>query len=152
MPDAQYCYDFPRPAVTVDVVLLRAPRASTAAGEILLIRRGHPPYAGQWALPGGFVDEGEPLEDAARRELREETHLEILELVQVGAFGKPGRDPRGRVISIAYRARLEAGPAETRAGDDADEARWWPLDELPALAFDHAEIIRTALDAESRQE
>lgn len=142
-PKAEYCYAHPRPAVTVDIVLLRT---SPAAGEeILLIRRGHPPYAGDWALPGGFVDEAEPLVAAAQRELYEETHLEATDFVQIGAFGRPGRDPRGRVISIAYRARVHPQSEKARAGDDAADARWWRLDALPALAFDHAEIIQAAL-------
>lgn len=133
-------YPFPRPALTVDIVLIKE---GGDGPEILLIERNHPPFAGHWALPGGFVDENEPLEAAARRELFEETGLEPPELRQLGAFGDPGRDPRGWTVSVAFWTRItEAGTP--RAGDDAAAARWWPLNDLPPLAFDHADIVRQA--------
>ncbi len=132
-----YTYPYPRPALTVDSVLIKA-------GKILLIQRNHPPFAGHWALPGGFVDENEPLEAAARRELFEETGLEPPELQQLGAFGDPGRDPRGWTVSVVFWANVE-DEVTPRAGDDAAAARWWPLDDLPPLAFDHAEIVRQAI-------
>jgi len=135
-----YTYPYPRPALTVDIVLIKE---GCEGLEILLIQRGHPPFAGQWALPGGFVDEYEPLEAAARRELFEETGLEAPELQQLGAFGDPGRDPRGWTVSVAFWTRI-AGDITPRAGDDASAARWWPLDALPSLAFDHADIVRQA--------
>ncbi len=133
-------YPFPRPALTVDIVLIKEGHDEP---EILLIQRNHPPFAGHWALPGGFVDENEPLEVAARRELLEETGLEPPELRQLGAFGDPGRDPRGWTVTVVFWTRI-AGEVTPRAGDDAAAARWWPLADLPPLAFDHAEIVRQA--------
>lgn len=135
-----YAYPHPRPALTVDVVLIKE---GCGGPEILLIERNHPPFAGHWALPGGFVDENEPLEAAARRELFEETGVEPPELQQLGAFGEPGRDPRGWTVSVAFWTRI-SGDVTPRAGDDASAARWWPLDALPPLAFDHANIVRQA--------
>lgn len=135
-------YRFPRPAFTADVVAL-AP--IDGVRSVLLIRRGSEPFAGRWALPGGFVDEGERPEDAARRELAEETGLMLdgaLELV--GVYGDPGRDPRGWTISAAYRVVLE-GPAEVAGADDAAEARWFATHDLPPLAFDHDRIVADAL-------
>jgi 8-oxo-dGTP diphosphatase len=120
---------------TADVVLL-------AAGHVLLIERGWPPYEGCWALPGGHVDAGETSLAAAARELEEETGIIVpaANLRQVGAFDAPGRDPRGRYVSVAYTATLRA-PITPEAGDDATAARWWPLTALPDLAFDHADIL-----------
>ena len=135
-----YTYPYPRPALTVDIVLIKD---GYDGPEILLIQRNHPPFAGQWALPGGFVDENEPPEAAARRELFEETGLEPVALQQFGAFGDPGRDPRGWTVSIAFWTRI-TDDSRLHAGDDAGDARWWPLDDLPALAFDHADIVRQA--------
>ncbi|MFD8288055.1 NUDIX domain-containing protein [Streptomyces lavendulae] len=123
---------------TADVVLL-------AAGHVLLIERGWDPHAGCWALPGGHVDQGETSLEAAVRELEEEAGLTIpaADMRQVGAFDAPGRDARGRYVSVAYTATLPS-PVEPKAGDDATAARWWPLDALPDLAFDHAEIVAAA--------
>lgn len=135
-----YVYEFPRPAVTVDIAVFRSRRGGD---EVLLIQRGKPPFVGQWALPGGFVEIEEDLPDAARRELAEETGIEIERLIQVGAYGRPGRDPRGRTISIAYVGRADAHDSLS-AGDDAADAAWHLLDALPALPFDHEEIIRDA--------
>lgn len=144
-----YTYAYPRPAVTVDIVLMKpGPRGP----ELLLIRRGHPPFAGRWALPGGFVDENEPLEAAARRELHEETGLEAVTLHQLAAFGDPGRDPRGWTVSVVFWARLENVTTIPLAGDDASDARWWSLDAPPPLAFDHEEIVATAKEALKRAE
>ncbi|MGW7521212.1 NUDIX domain-containing protein [Streptomyces sp. NPDC054796] len=116
--------------------------ATTPDGRILLIERGWDPYAGCWALPGGHVDAGETSRSAAARELFEETGLRIdaARLRQVGVFDAPGRDPRGRYITVAYSTRVPVC-IQVKAGDDAKEARWWPLDSLPDLAFDHADII-----------
>ena len=135
-----YTYDYPRPSVTVDLALFREKDGST---EVLLIERKHEPFAGSWALPGGFVDEMEDLKPAARRELQEECGLEAGPLVQAGAYGKPGRDPRGHTVSIAFTGTLPAD-AEPTAGDDAARASWFPLDALPDLAFDHADIVADA--------
>ncbi|MET9810809.1 NUDIX hydrolase [Streptomyces halstedii] len=123
---------------TADVVLL-------AADHVLLIERGWDPYAGRWALPGGHVDAGETSLDASARELEEETGITVpvADLRQVGAFDAPGRDPRGRYVTVAYTATLPA-PVQPMAGDDAAAARWWPLEGLPDLAFDHAEIVAAA--------
>ena len=134
-------YDFHRPALTADVVAI----AGTAAPRVLLIRRGHDPFVGQWALPGGFVDEWERPEDAARRELAEETGLAHTgPLAIVGVYGEPGRDPRGWTVSAVYLALLEDEVA-VDGGDDAAEAAWFGADALPPLAFDHQLIIADAL-------
>lgn len=134
---------YPRPMLTVDVV---AARPGAAGPEVLLIQRGHPPFEGCWALPGGFVEEGETLEQAARRELEEETGLTGLTLAQLATFGDPGRDPRGWTVSVAFWSWLGPEMGEgIAAGDDAAAARWWALDGLPPLAFDHAEILAAFL-------
>lgn len=143
----EYCYPFPRPAVTVDIVIFR----ESEQLEILLVKRKKNPFRGQWSFPGGFVDEDEKLLDAAKRELREETGLERIRLEQFQAFGDPGRDPRGHTISIAHFGIARPG-AEPSAGDDAAEAGWFPADRPPRLAFDHPKILRAARAAyESRQ-
>jgi 8-oxo-dGTP diphosphatase len=135
-----FCYEYPRPAVTVDIVIVtREPRP-----RVLLIRRKHTPFAGMWAIPGGFVDMDEALEDAARRELREETGVQVRRLEQLHTFGDPQRDPRGRTISVVYLARVSAARVRPRAADDAAEADWHPLSRLPPLAFDHAQILTRA--------
>lgn len=134
-------YSYPRPAVTADVVLLR----NDATGiSVLLIRRAKDPFAGCWALPGGFVDEDEPLEMAARRELAEETGLTADTLVQIGAFGDPGRDPRGHTVSVVY-AGFVSSNAHAIGSDDASDAQWFPLGGQPNLAFDHAKILDEAI-------
>ena len=119
---APYCYEYPRPALTVDVVILRlsnyADCSSAECHEILLIQRAHPPFPGHWALPGGFVDEGETPQAAAMREAREETGLAVTALQEVGVFAEPGRDPRGWVVSVAFVTRLSGG-SDAEAGDDA---------------------------------
>ncbi|MFE2452098.1 NUDIX domain-containing protein [[Kitasatospora] papulosa] len=121
---------------TADVVV------TTTDGYVLLIERGWDPHAGQWALPGGHVDPGETSRAAAARELAEEAGVYAApeELTQVGTWDAPGRDPRGRYVTVAYQLTVISGtPAE--AGDDAVNVRWWPLTDLPPLAFDHADII-----------
>jgi 8-oxo-dGTP diphosphatase len=145
-----FTYEYPRPAVTVDIVLF-----TVRGGElsVLLVRRGNPPFKGAWALPGGFVDPGESLEHAARRELEEETGVTGMPLHQLGAFGDPGRDPRGPTVSIAYTAFLNAPPRAV-AGDDAADAQWLPLSILAVdggrpkaagrMAFDHLKILALA--------
>lgn len=137
-------YEHARPALTVDVAVFRG-----RAGErdVLLVKRGEEPFAGRWALPGGFVEEGETLESAARRELLEETGLDPLgDLDQVGTYGDPGRDPRGWTVSVVFMATL--GYDEIGAvvgGSDAAEAAWYPVDASPGLAFDHDRILADAL-------
>jgi len=145
----KFCYDYPRPMVTVDVVAICRMKRKP---HVLLIKRKKAPFKGKWALPGGFVGMDEPLEEAARRELEEETGVPVQKLKQIGAFGDPKRDPRGRVITVAYLARVPVKAAQTRADDDAAEARWFPLDDLPPLAFDHAIIISTALRGKSPED
>ena len=140
----QYTYDYPRPALTVDTVVFCGP---AEARKLLLVRRGTDPFKTCWALPGGFVDEGERPVEAARRELAEETGL-IWEgpLVPVGAFGDPGRDPRGWTVSAVYLADAGLEEVYVVPGDDAAEARWFFTDEMPKpLAFDHEEIVVAAL-------
>jgi 8-oxo-dGTP diphosphatase len=136
----KYTYDYPRPALTVDVVLIT--RESRL--RVLLIQRMHDPFAGRWALPGGFVDENERLFDAACREMQEETGLRIQDIEQLYTAGDPGRDPRGWVVSVVFLARVDAEAVTPRAGDDAAAADWFPLDTLPPLAFDHAMILERA--------
>lgn len=139
-----YAYAYPRPSVTVDVAVL-AKEAREKQAKLLLIKRKREPYQGAWALPGGFVDEMEPLEDAAKRELQEETSLggDRCDLWQVGAFGDPGRDPRGWTITVAYTCvvRDPISSLGTKAADDAADAQWFDINQLPALAFDHQKVI-----------
>lgn len=133
-------YDYPRPALTVDVVAAtREPRP-----RVLLIKRGKDPFAGAWALPGGFVEAGEILAAAARRELKEETGAEVGDLEQLYTAGDPGRDPRGWTVSVVFLARVDAKKIKAKAADDAAEVGWFPLDALPDLAFDHAIILSRA--------
>ncbi len=140
MPDHAY----PRPALTVDVV---AVRMELRGPEVLLVQRGGDPFAGMWALPGGFVDQDEPLDEAALRELAEETGLRPSGcLTQVGAYGDPGRDPRGWTVSVVFAVTLGAGESTSVcAGDDAAAAAWYAASELPHLAFDHDRVVTDAL-------
>lgn len=133
--------EYPRPALTVDIVPLRF-----AGGhlEVLLIERGQPPFEGTLALPGGFVDAGESPSAAARRELAEETAVAEALLLECGTFGESGRDPRGWVVSIGFIALVDAR-TQPQAGDDATEVGWYRLAELPELAFDHRSIIEEAI-------
>jgi 8-oxo-dGTP diphosphatase len=134
--------DYPRPSVTADVIIF------TLRGndlQVLLIRRKYSPFEGMWAIPGGFVGISESLEEAARRELEEEAGVRDVYLEQLYTFGDPGRDPRGRVITVAYFALVPAAAISPRAGDDAAEARWWSVVHLPPLAFDHVGILAYAL-------
>ena len=137
-------YEYPRPAVSADTAVLRGARG---ARELLLIRRGKQPYQGMWALPGGFVEEGERLAEAAGRELAEETGLVPRgPLVQVGSYGDPGRDPRGWTVTVLFAVLLAADePGAVSGGDDAAEAAWHSIDALPDLAFDHSLLVRDAI-------
>jgi 8-oxo-dGTP diphosphatase len=133
-----FTYDYPRPALTVDVVLAtREPHP-----RVLLIKRAKDPFAGTWALPGGFVAQNERLIDAARRELVEETGVTVTDLEQLYAAGDPGRDPRGWTVSVVFFARVDM--MDAKGADDADAAEWFRLDQLPPLAFDHADILKRA--------
>jgi 8-oxo-dGTP diphosphatase len=132
--------DYPRPMLTVDTVVL----TREAPPSILLIQRANPPFAGYWALPGGFVDEGETVASAAPRELGEETGLRVGALEMLGVYDTPGRDPRGWTVSVVYLARISRR-VEVNGGDDATEACWFAVDELPELAFDHAVVVADAL-------
>ena len=136
-----HTYEFPRAALTVDCVVF-----GFGGGElqVLLIRRALEPFRNRWALPGGFVRVDETLDEAARRELDEETGLRDVFLEQLCTFGAVKRDPRERVVSVAYYALVK--PGAVAAATDAAEAKWFPVSGLPALAFDHAEILATALD------
>lgn len=127
--------------VTVDVVLVKE---ENNIEKILLIKRKNDPFKDSWALPGGFVDENEDLEIAAKRELEEETCIKCTKLKQVGAYGKPFRDPRSHVVSIAYKG-VVAADTIGKAADDAKELAWFAVNELPSLAFDHIDIITDAL-------
>jgi 8-oxo-dGTP diphosphatase len=133
--------------LTADVVVVSGSRARLS---VLLIQRGNPPFAGSWALPGGFVDEGEQVHQTAPRELAEETGLQLDEpelldeLELLGVYDTPGRDPRGWTVSAVYVARVRS-ELPVHGSDDAGDARWFAIDELPPLAFDHAEIVKDAL-------
>lgn len=135
-------YDYPRPALTADTAVFRAEAGGV---EILLVRRGQPPFEGLWALPGGFVEEDEPPAEAAARELREETGLAPVEPgALVGVYGDPGRDPRGWTVTVLYGVVLGGAAPRPRAGDDAAEVAWHMEDALPGLAFDHAILVADA--------
>ena len=129
-----YSYHYPRPAVTVDAILI------SPQNSVLLIERGREPFKGKWALPGGFIEMDEELEIACRRELEEETGLRVGELKQFRAYGGVNRDPRHRTISVIFYAFVELELIAT-AGDDAAKTKWFPLDQLQGLAFDHQLIL-----------
>lgn len=138
-----FCYDYPRPSVTVDLAVF-AMRGETLS--VLLIRRKKDPFAGRWALPGGFLDMDETAEAGARRELREETGLDLPGPVEtIGFYDDPRRDPRGRTISLAHAAAIRGPLPEIAGGDDAAEAAWLDAREPGRLAFDHDTILRKAL-------
>lgn len=138
----QYCYPYPRPMVTVDAVVFQLQQERY---HVLLIERRNAPFAGFWALPGGFVDMEETLEQAAARELEEETGITGVSLEQIRAFSAPHRDPRGRNICVAFAGTLHDPGQIPQGSDDAADARWFPIDALPALAFDHQEIVEYAV-------
>lgn len=136
-----YTYKYPRPALTVDAVVFAFDDQDL---KVLLIQRGIPPFLGKWALPGGFVEMNETLETAVRRELAEESGLTNVFLEQLYTFGQPHRDPRGRTVSVAYYALVKLLDHHPVASSDAQAAAWFPVAELPSLAFDHDQIIQTA--------
>ncbi len=135
-----YTYKYPRPAVTADCVVI----TSEAAPQVLLIERGNEPYKGHWTIPGGFLNMDETTEQCAIRELEEETGLKIDKAYQIGAYSKVDRDPRGRTISVAYLAIVER-PLDVIGQDDAANAKWFSINALPRLAFDHDEIMADAI-------
>jgi 8-oxo-dGTP diphosphatase len=138
----KYVYDWPRPMVSVDAAVFAF---FGKKAKLLLIKRGNEPFKGKWAVPGGFVDMDEELEDAVARELKEETGLEGVPLEQMHTFGRCGRDPRGRQITIVFMGVLDKRPPKIKGGDDAVKAKWFDIEKLPKdLAFDHDEVIRFA--------
>ena len=137
----KYVYNWPRPMVTVDAIVFDI---SGDTPKILLIKRGNEPFKGEWAFPGGFVEMNEELEDAVTRELAEETGLTGVELEQFHTFGKCGRDPRGRNITVAFMGVSKT--TEVKGGDDAAEAKWFETDKLPEkMAFDHNTVAAMAI-------
>ena len=137
-----FTYQYARPALTVDCVVFGLDEEDL---KVLLIQRDIEPYAGRWALPGGFVKLDETLEESALRELREETGLTRVYLEQLYTFGDPGRDPRERVVTVAYYALVKLLDHQVQAATDARNAAWFAVDDLPKLCFDHDDILATAL-------
>ena len=137
----QYCYPYPHPAVTTDIVIFTIQEQQL---NVLLVRRGNDPFKNQWALPGGFVDIDEDLDVCAQRELHEETNLRDVYLEQLYTFGQHKRDPRERIITVAYYALIPIDRLQPKAGSDAAEVQWYSVNELPDLAFDHDQIINKA--------
>src|SRR5262245_13597785 len=137
-----HTYEYARPALAVDVVVFALDDEDL---QVMLIERDLPPFAGRWALPGGFVRVEETLDAAAARELREESGLEGIFLEQLYTFGDLTRDPRERVVTVAYYALVNLAGHDVRAGTDAQNAAWFPVNELPDLAFDHGRIVEAAL-------
>ena len=139
MDEKKYCYKYPHPAVTTDCVIFGFDGQSL---KVLLVERGIEPYKGRWAFPGGFLNPDERAEEGARRELNEETGLEGAFIEQFHTYTEPNRDPRERVITIAYFALVRI--QEVHGSDDAAKAQWFPTEEVPQLAFDHDRILRDA--------
>jgi 8-oxo-dGTP diphosphatase len=139
-----YTYEYERPALTVDCVVFGLDLIKKNL-NILLIKRNLDPFKGNWALPGGFVHMDEDLEEAARRELLEETGLSNIYLEQLSTFGQPGRDPRGRVVTIAYVALVKMNDLQLHADTDASDAGWFAIGDFPSLAFDHENILDLAI-------
>jgi 8-oxo-dGTP diphosphatase len=135
----KYIYDWPRPMVAADAMVFAFFKNKI---KLLLVNRGFEPFKGKWCLPGGFVNIDEELEDAAARELAEETGLTDVHLELMHTFGKCGRDPRGRVITVTFMGIITKGHNKIKAGDDAAKARWFDIKKLPKdMAFDHSEVI-----------
>ena len=136
-----YTYKYPHPAVTADCIVFACQNEKT---QVLLIKRGSEPCKDMWALPGGFMNIDESAEEAATRELKEETGIDVKEVTQVGAYSKVDRDPRERVITIAFYTVID-NPVRAVGQDDAKQTEWFTLDNLPTLAFDHSEILSAAI-------
>ncbi|WP_338038112.1 NUDIX hydrolase [Neosynechococcus sphagnicola] len=137
-----HTYEYPRPALTVDCVVFGLDASDL---KILLIQRRLPPFVGDWALPGGFVHLNESLEEAALRELREETGIEQVFLEQLYTFGRVDRDPRDRVVTVTYYALVNLDAYRIQAATDAQDVAWFSVAQLPTLAFDHDQIVAVAL-------
>ena len=139
----KYVYEWPRPMVTVDAIVFNK---LDGRWRVLMIQRANEPFVGKWAFPGGFIELDEELEDAVVRELAEETGLREIEFEQMYTFGKCGRDPRGRQITVTFIGIAPEGTVEVKGGDDAAMAMWFYIDELPEeFAFDHADIAKFAI-------
>ncbi len=137
----KYCYQYPHPAVTTDIVIFTVRDEQL---KVLLVKRKGAPFKGKWALPGGFVNIDEDLEQCAKRELAEETGVKGVYLEQLYTFGAPKRDPRERIITVAYFALIPSKQQTLKAASDAEAVDWFAIDELPKLAFDHQGIIDMA--------
>jgi 8-oxo-dGTP diphosphatase len=135
-----YTYKYPRPAVTADCIVI----TREAEPKVLLIQRGDEPFKGGWAFPGGFMNMDETTEQCAIRELEEETGLRVSKVQQIGAYSKVDRDPRDRTITVAYLVMVDH-PVAVTGQDDAAKAQWFPINNLPPLAFDHEDIMRNAM-------
>ena len=140
-----YIYEYPRPAVTADCVVITKGKEP----KVLLIQRGHEPFKGCWAFPGGFMNMDETTEQCAVRELKEETGLKVSNIRQIGAYSKVDRDPRGRTVTVAYLALID-NAEKVKGLDDAAKAQWFSLSQLPKLAFDHEDVMADALKLISR--
>jgi 8-oxo-dGTP diphosphatase len=134
-----YTYQYPRASVTVDIAVFCNFRDKT---KILLIQRGNEPFKNRWAFPGGFIEMDETLTESARRELNEETRLTGVDLLQFRTYGDPGRDPRGRTVSVVFYGFTDPNNSTVAGADDAKNADWFSLGEIPDMAFDHNQIIR----------
>lgn len=144
MAQRQHCYPYPRPALTADIAVFTLHENRL---KLLLIRRKSDPFAGKWALPGGFVNEGERIIDAAERELAEETGVTSTMLHEFASFGDPGRDPRGWTVTVAFFTLLAWNRLSPQAADDAAAVGWFAIEKLPRLAFDHRKIIGKAVSS-----
>lgn len=140
-----HTYKYPRPALTVDTVIFGLDVKDYTL-QVLLVERAQQPFKGKWAIPGGFVDPGESVDDAARRELEEECGVKNVFLEQLYTFGDPDRDPREHVVTIAYVALVNINDHKVKAGSDASKAEWFPVSRLPKLAFDHRKILKMAIE------
>jgi 8-oxo-dGTP diphosphatase len=138
----EFTYNYPRPAVTADIIILKSVNQQTS---VLLIERKNPPFEGKWALPGGFMEMDETLENTALRELFEETGIKGVELQQFHTFSKVDRDPRHRTITTVFWGNANEKTPEPQAGDDAANVQWFPVQGLPPLAFDHEVVMRLLL-------